>query len=260
MLTSTFIHAPGIGPATERSLWRRGATTWQAFLTDPDGWRLPRPKRDQLCETIGRSMEGLQNRSVGFFARALPQREHWRAASTFRRLGFLDIETDGSYGDDAVTVVGLYDGCDLRTYIRGENLIEFPYDCREFDGLVTFFGTGFDLPALIRRFPGLYRVFAERLHIDLCPLLKRVGHTGGLKSIERQLGIGRSIETDGLSGWDAVRLWRLREQGGSEGRAAHEMLVAYNREDVLNLYALLNYTIPRLKSLLAAPADHFRDA
>lgn len=254
MLISTYIHAPGVGPATERSLWRQGAATWQEFLADPAGWRLANKQREQLGETILQSMEHLENGNVGFFAQTLPQREHWRAVPAFERWGFLDIETDGGYGDDAVTLVGLYDGREMRTYMRDENLIEFSYDCRNFDGFITFFGAGFDLPMLTRRFPTLCRVFAERLHIDLCPLLKRLGHSGGLKSIERQLGIARSAETDGLSGWDAVRLWRLAQKGGHEGQSARDLLLAYNREDVMNLPCLLNYALPRLRALVDAPA------
>lgn len=118
MLTSTFIHAQGVGLATERSLWRQGAATWQEFLADPGGWRIAPRQRQRLCQTLARSVDSLENRRVDYFARALPQREHWRALSSFGRIAFLDIETDGGYSDNCITVVGLYDGYETRTYIK----------------------------------------------------------------------------------------------------------------------------------------------
>ena len=113
---------------------------------------------------------------------------------------------------------------------------------------MTFFGTGFDLPFLKRRFPVLESVFADRLHIDLCPMLKRLGHTGGLKRIEQELKISRVPETDGLSGMDAVRLWRAFRRGGRGADEARSLLLAYNREDVINMQTLLNYARPRLEA------------
>ena len=32
MLTATFIHAPGVGPATEQALWAQGVTSWHDYL------------------------------------------------------------------------------------------------------------------------------------------------------------------------------------------------------------------------------------
>jgi uncharacterized protein YprB with RNaseH-like and TPR domain len=253
MLTSTFIHAPGIGPATERALWAQGATTWQQFLNDPSGWRIPGRQRDSLEATICESLRHLDENRVDYFARKVPKREHWRAVSCFPRIGYLDIETDGGYGDDSITVIGLYSEGDMRSYIKGKNLAQFAYDCQDLDGFVTFFGTGFDLPFLARRFPVLKDVFGDRLHIDLCPLFKRAGYSGGLKSIERQIGVRRTPETEGLSGMDAVRLWRAYQRGGRTSVEARELLIAYNREDVINMETLFGYLQPKLRSLLDPP-------
>ncbi len=115
------------------------------------------------------------------------------------------------------------------------------------DGFVTFFGCGFDVPFLKRRFPVLENVFADRLHIDLCPLLKTIGYSGGLKSIERQLKINRTPETEGLSGLDAVRLWRSYTRGGDSSEDALRLLHLYNKEDVVNMKALLEFALPRLR-------------
>ena len=248
MLTSTFIHAPGVGPATEQSLWAQGVTSWQEYLDHHHALKLPPRHKIALAETLEDSVAALEEARADYFARAFPKREHWRAVSHFPKIGFLDIETNGGMSNDSITLIGLYDGFEMRFYVKGENLAEFAYDCQDFDGFVTFFGTGFDIPFLKRRFPVLESVFADRLHIDLCPMLKRLGHTGGLKRIEQQLKISRVPETDGLSGMDAVRLWRAFRRGGKGADEARQLLLAYNQEDVINMQTLLNYARPRLEA------------
>jgi uncharacterized protein YprB with RNaseH-like and TPR domain len=101
--------------------------------------------------------------------------------------------------------------------------------------LVTFFGTGFDLPFIRRSFPYLK---LGHLHVDLCYLLRRLGLRGGLKRIEIELGVERTPETDGLSGFDAVRLWSEYRRGSKD---ALDLLLLYNREDVINMKALLRH-------------------
>lgn len=247
MLTATFIHAPGVGPATEQALWAQGATSWQAYLERADGLRLGPRHKASLRETVEESVAALEESRADYFAHALPKREHWRAVSHFPKIGYLDIETNGGMSPDSITLIGLYDGVEMQAYVKGENLAQFAYDCQDFDGFVTFFGTGFDLPFLKRRFPVLESVFADRFHIDLCPLLKRLGHTGGLKRIEQQLKIARIPETDGLDGMDAVRLWRAFRRGGAGADEARRLLLAYNREDVVNMQTLLQYALPRIQ-------------
>lgn len=233
MLEKTFIHVQGIGYQTERRLWEQGADCWRTFLDDPTRFRVPRARLASMLETIAHSPRALEARDHRFFHERLPQREHWRALYAFPgRVAYLDIETDGGTDFDSVTVIGLYDGETLRQFVRGENLLDFQEALDEVSVLVTFFGGGFDIPVLRRAFP---RLRFDQLHVDLCPTLRRLGLSGGLKSIERQLGLNRSTETSGLNGWDAVRLWREWRWGKSQSR---ELLLAYNAEDVVNMAPL----------------------
>jgi hypothetical protein len=212
-------------------------------------------RRDALRETVEESVAHLGAGAIDYFARKLPRREHWRALSAFGdRVAFLDIETDNGYGSDCVTVIGLSDGFDFYRYVKGDNLSKFARDCREYDAFVTFNGGPFDIPFIIRRFPDLKSFFSSRLHIDLCPLLRRLGYSGGLKRIEEELKIRRIPETEGLSGYDAVRLWRLYERGGRGADDALRLLIAYNREDVMNMKILLDFAIPRLQQEIGWPA------
>ncbi len=248
MLTATFIHAPGVGPATEQGLWAQGVSSWNEYLERASSLRLPPRHKIALARTIDESVLALEDGRTDFFAHHLPKKEHWRAVSQFPKIGYLDIETNGGMSPDSITLIGLYDGFEMHQYVKGENLAQFAYESQDYDGFVTFFGTGFDLPFLKRRFPVLESVFADRFHVDLCPLLKRLGHTGGLKKIEQQLHIARVPEADGLSGMDAVRLWRAFRRGGREADDAKRLLLAYNKEDTVNMEALLRYAVPRLQA------------
>ena len=236
MLTSTFIHAPGVGGTTERKIWDAGIRDWDAFLEPGANVPLGPGKRNVVAPVLEESQRRLADLDYRYFAAALPAAEHWRATGEFSdRMGFLDIETTGMGNDAHPTVIGLYDFAhdQYRRWIYGENIREFADAVDEYQVLVTFFGTGFDLPVLRRWDPSIR---FHQLHVDLCPLLRRLGYRGGLKRIERQLGIARPDEVEGMSGLDAVRLWWKWKRGDQQ---ALETLIEYNREDVVNMVRLL---------------------
>jgi uncharacterized protein len=255
MLTSTFIHASGVGAVTESGIWSQGICNWQDYLARGSEINLAARHRATLAYTIEQSLEALETGQADYFARALPAREHWRAATAFPRIGYLDIETDGGSYGESITIIGLHDGWETRIYTKDVDLARFAFECQEFDGFVTFFGGGFDIPLLKKRFPVLEGVFADRFHIDLCPMLKALGYKGGLKGIERRLGINRRPEIDGLSGMDAVRLWRAHRQGGRGASEAIRLLRLYNEEDVVNMKTLLEFALPRMHKLAGMPCE-----
>ena len=74
----------------------------------------------------------------------------------------------------------------------------------QYDLLVTFNGTSFDLPVLLASIQGLP---LDQPHVDLCLLGRQLGYRGGLKAIEHQLGIRRRADLCGMSGADAGQLW-----------------------------------------------------
>jgi len=253
MLISTFVHIPGIGPKTEGQIWERGVHTWGDFLREPAAAGLSAVKTQRIAEAAATSVERLKQEDHRYFATMLQTREHWRAYPEFgHRIAYLDIETTGLEGYDQVTIVGVYDGRDVRIYTKGEDLQQFAADIGQYSLLVTFHGSCFDLPFLRRRFPGVAQALACVLHVDLCPALRRLGYKGGLKRIEQQLGIERSPETQGLDGWDAVRLWREWEQGSEESL---ELLKAYNREDIVNLEQLMRFAYRGLCERTGVPAS-----
>jgi uncharacterized protein YprB with RNaseH-like and TPR domain len=249
VIESTFLHCPGVGTLTEKRLWQAGVADWNAYL-ERDG---PLPfltKRSLgMRDFVEESVLRLERRDSDWFASVLPQGEHWRLYPAFsRRIAYLDIETTGGLGPNDLTMVGLYDGLRVRQFVKGDNLAEFPEAIQGAELIVSFFGTGFDLPFLRRSF-GIE--FAQP-HIDLCYALQRLGYKGGLKSIERDFGLRRSEETRGLDGWDAVRLWNEYRSGRE---ASLQTLLAYNAEDVANLEVLLEAAYPRLERLARTGVD-----
>ncbi len=245
MLESTFIYIPGIGATTETSLWGQGCRTWTDLRGNLDRYSIGTAEPGEVASYLDQSIRNLERGEHSFFRRCLGGREAWRAFPSFRnRCAYLDIETDGGHSGSSVTTIGVYDGSEFKAYVKGQNLHEFPLDIQRFGMIVTFFGTGFDLPMLEKCFPGI--VF-DQIHLDLCPTLRRVGHRGGLKRIEKALGISRGDQTDGLDGLDAIRLWRRYKTLRDD--KALETLIAYNRDDVVNLETLACYTYDRLRRL-----------
>jgi uncharacterized protein YprB with RNaseH-like and TPR domain len=234
MLKRTFIHLPGVGPRREAQIWRQGLSTWEDFLAAQRIRGLSRERLGWLKEELERSLAHLAD--AAYFAGRLSAGEHWRLFRHFRpKTAYLDIETTGTVWPGLwVTVVGLYDGRNLHQFVQGYNLEEFPQTLREFDLLVTFNGTQFDLPVLEAYFPQLSLPPA---HVDLRFLMARLGFKGGLKKIEPRFGIRRPEEVDGMDGYMAVLLWE-RYQRGDQG--ALDLLLTYNREDVVNLEVLMD--------------------
>lgn len=242
MLKRTFIHIPGIGHETERSLWEQGCRDWDCFLADPKGFRVGTADPVMALDRVQESKARLEGRDHQFFRHGLGTAEAWRAYPDFRdSVAYLDIETDGRRSGDAVTVIGLYDGEQFQAWVKGDGLERFRDAISHYSMIVTFFGTGFDVPMLQKRFRGL--VF-DQIHLDLCPTLRKLGIGGGLKKIEKQLGIVRGEDTDGLDGLAAIRLWQAHVRGHDE--SALERLIAYNRDDVVNLETLAEYAYGKL--------------
>lgn len=243
MLTSSFIHLRGVGPITERKLWDSGVTSWGAFLESAQTASLG-PKRTRSLEAgVNSSIDHLRTRDHRFFRRWLPTREAWRAYAEFRdSIAYVDIETTGMESEaDEITIIGLYDGERFHSYV-GPETTNFPDDLERFSVIVTFNGASFDLPFLRRALPDLR---LHQIHIDLRHVFARLGMKGGLKSVEKRLGIARTPRTKDLRGMDAVYLWNKYTKGDEE---ALEILLEYNMEDVVNLKELMGMAYQRLKA------------
>ena len=244
MIQSTFIFLSGIGESTERLWWENGIDTWDAFLEKPIAPRISSFQKAQYDEDILEARKQWKAQNSRFFTNILKARDHWRLYPNFRsQAAFLDIETNGiPLPDGEITVVGIYGKGRMTTFIRGENLSNerLQAEIASYDLLVTFFGSGFDLPFLKAKYPDLT---LDHPHIDLCFAARRLGLRGGLKAIETEVGCFRSTSLEGLTGWDAVRLWEESQLGQADSR---EVLIQYNEADCKNLVPLADIIYNRL--------------
>lgn len=144
---------------------------------------------------------------------------------------YLDIETTF---EQTISVIGIYRPDCGTIQLVGAGITDLAlYDAlADIETIVTFNGACFDLPFIRKRlYVDLKQEFA---HCDLLQVCRKRGLRGGLKKVEELLGIARA--TAGISGWDAPRLWNRYESFGDQ--AALQLLLHYNREDVVNLAVL----------------------
>ncbi len=250
MLTSSFAHVPGVGEDSERALWNGGFATWDDILDSALPPNAGQVDAAELVKELRKSKKALSELNHQYFMRKLKLKGAWRAWPEFKdSCAYLDIETDGGKSGDSITMIGVWDGKEFHALTRGHDLDMFRDLISRYSMIVTFFGASFDVPMLQKRFPDIR---FDQLHWDLCPSLRTVGLRGGLKSIEKQLGINRG-ETDGLTGFDAIKLWnRYKRFGDSE---ALDLLVEYNRQDVVNLETICHVGYDKLKTALYSAAS-----
>lgn len=147
---------------------------------------------------------------------------------------YLDIETafDGS-----ITVIGVYRP-DAGTFqLVGGGVTDLNL-YRALDGVQTIYtynGGGFDLPVIRRRLH--VDLKQDFRHHDLMRDCWRQGLKGGLKKVELQIGIVRG--TQGINGFDALRLWHRWDTYGDQ--QALDLLLRYNRDDIVHLPRLRAY-------------------
>jgi uncharacterized protein YprB with RNaseH-like and TPR domain len=148
---------------------------------------------------------------------------------------YLDIETTGLSPElDEITVIGINLCCgdDTRFIqlvgkdVTKDNVLEALAGVSR---IYTYNGSRFDLP-FIHCCLGI-NLDVLFVHHDLMYDCWKNNLFGGFKAVERQLGITRRLTE--VNGYEAVRLWwRYVDNFDLE---ALDLLLGYNREDVLNL-------------------------
>lgn len=252
MIRNTFLILPGVGPARERRLWEMGVFGWREFLAKRSVPSFSPARKASLDSQVESAAAALESGDYGYFKGLLGASWVWRLWDELAEDAVcFDIETDGGPPHEGgLTVAGFYSHGEYRSYVRGVNLDKGALDAEFRDArlLVSFFGGGFDLPYLKAAYPGLD---VDRPHFDLCPAGHRVGLKGGLKKVEKIVGISRGEDVDGLGGYEAVLLWRAHMEGEP---GALERLVSYNREDTVNLHALAWIIYEKLRECSGLPA------
>ena len=247
MLTNTFLHIPGVGKKTERKLWKNKVHDWNSFLEKKEDIELSKSKQERITEKVEKSIRSHEKKNYDYLISNFPGKIHWRTYKELKENGkccFLDIETTGlDKQRHEVTVIGLYNGEDSKFFINGRNLKDFRSEIEKYDLIVSFNGKCFDVPFLERNLKGL-NLKNDMFHIDLRYEMKKIGYSGGLKSIEKDLNVSRSDETQGVDGYEAVILWKKYKKGD---KSALKKLLHYNREDIENLENLMDFAYGKLR-------------
>jgi uncharacterized protein len=151
---------------------------------------------------------------------------------------FIDIETTGlAPGASEITVVGIYiwsEASDRFVQFVGHdiNADAILEALKDVDVIYTYNGSRFDLP-FIHSYCGV-NLEHHFPHRDLMYDCWHKNLRGGLKSVERQLGINRDDkEVDGR-----MAVWLWQKYVDSFDLEALDKLCAYNKEDVINLKVL----------------------
>jgi len=236
---NSFLGAKGVGQDNRATPLEQGITRWDSFAPDCRGIGETRARRIESFIDEGR--RALSRDDPAYFDQRFPDSEAWRLYETFRdQACFFDIETTGlDQYRDVVTTVTLHQDGSTETLVRGDDLTDETLAAAFEDAgiLVTFNGARFDVPFLETSFD----VSLDQPHIDLMPTCRTVGLSGGLSAVEGALGIDRELPD--VDGSEAVRLWH-EHQRGVDG--ALDKLVAYNREDTVNMVPVLERVVDRL--------------
>ena len=122
-----------------------------------------------------------------------------------------------------------------------KDMVELPDNKQGILRVYLLYSRG-DVPVLKSVFP---RFIVPPVHIDLRWVLRRLGHKGGLKRIEKSLGLSRPDHVGDMDGYMAVMLWQDHLAGDPDALAT---LLDYNACDIVNLEPLLNLAVERLRS------------
>lgn len=248
MIESSFVFLEKVNEKTERNLWKQGICSWDDFFKAKKINGISSYRKLYYDRQLLRAQNALYNFDANYFLDKLASSEMWRLYRFFANEAvFLDIETAGLDREDAVTVIGLFDGFNTKTMIRGINFDAkaLREELRHYKILVTFNGSSFDVPFLKRQFPDL---LPNIPHIDLRVLCQRIGLTGGLKNIEKEFDIRRNIVIEWFYGGDALRLWRMFRASGDDYYL--KLLVEYNEEDIINLKPICDYAARKMQDML----------
>ena len=155
-----------------------------------------------------------------------------------KRRAYIDIETTGFsryFFDLTVVGIGMEKGGEVEVlqFIESD-LCDYKLlkALKGVDEIYSYNGSRFDLPFIEAKLQlNLNSCFR---HTDLMYHCWRNDLTGGLKVVERKLGIKRKLQ--GVDGYIAVQLWW--EYVNNNDKRALQILLDYNKEDVVNLKVL----------------------
>lgn len=235
MIEVTFAHVRDVYRKGEIRLWRSNISTWTDLLNQPKKHpHFTKRMWKELRESCIQCNQALKTENYEFFLRIIPQQYIWRFFTNLReKILYFDVEMTGlDLQNDQITTIAASNGKEIFTFVRGENLHEFPKLLDKYPAICTFDGDKVDLPFVSKEFNYEF----SHIHFDLFQISRILSISGGLKQIEKRLNIERNI-SDGLDGRAAIFFWNKYLETNKKDYL--NALLAYNIEDVINLQFIL---------------------
>jgi len=249
VIQNSFIFLEKVKKGIERNLWKQGIHNWDSFLNRKNIVGLSNSRKKYYDRKILEARKALYNFDSTYFKNILPQSEYYRLYDFFKEDSvFLDIETTGldSRNND-ITLIGLFDGINTKTMIKGINF-DFKSLKKELENyklIITFNGSSFDVPFINKTYPNL---LPDIPNFDIKSVTDRLSLKGGLKEIEKKLGIKRNKIIEKFYGGDALTLWKMyRATGDDYYLKLLILLIEYNEDDIINLKTIADYCVEKLK-------------
>ena len=246
MIQNTCLFLERVNRGLEGNLWKQGIKDWDSFLNKEKIRSISKKRKLYYDRKIKEARKALYNQDSSYFKKILPKSEYWRLYDFFKdEAVFLDIETTGlDRNNDDITVIGLFNGIDTKTMIKGINFNpgELKKELKKYSLMVTFNGSSFDVPFINRAYPGL---LPDIPNFDVRSVASKLNLKGGLKEIEKSLGIKRGKIVEKFYGGDALTLWKMYRATGDDYYL--KLLVEYNEDDIINLKTIAEYCIEKLK-------------
>lgn len=142
---------------------------------------------------------------------------------------YLDIETSF---ERRITIIGIFreeENRVIQLFEKSISLLNLKKSLKGISTLYTYNGKRFDIPIIERELSCDMSSMIE--HEDLMHACWANNLYGGLKEVEKKLGIKRDLT--GVDGYYAMVLWKNFIDFNDKDSL--EMLLKYNREDVVNL-------------------------
>jgi uncharacterized protein YprB with RNaseH-like and TPR domain len=249
LIRQALLHLPGVGEHRLQILRECGIRTWLQVVEQPRKLLgMGEAAWDELRRAVEACEKAVVEQDLGYLCRILHPADKWRVLGVYPQCAsFFDLETSGLSTADDITVVACQHANGLRLFTRGQNLDEFLELLENVKLLVSFNGNSFDVPQVLRHFniPEL-----PCAHLDLRWICWHAGFAGGLKEIERHMGIVRPPDLSGVDGAEAVMLWHLWQY--TANRQALHTLVRYCGADALALQAVTAKIVNHLSADTAA--------
>lgn len=249
MINRSFLHFTGIGRKNLERLHSCGLTDWNRVLDNTNLLPFSEKMKIKLLSEISISVKHYENKNLNFFSEKLHPTERWTIlAEYFEQASYFDIETNGEPYGDNITLIVCYHKGRLYKFLNGENLESFLDLLDDITILVSFNGTSFDIP-MVQNYFHIPKIPCA--HVDLRWLAYHVGFKGGLKEIEKSIGIQRPANLVGINGMDAILLWM--EWKNNRNQEALNILIHYCSADVISLQLLAGKILEKNKMSVNYP-------